>query len=220
MVLDNELPEDSDQFRFLRSSCFTNLKGVVGLIMEKVSAIRISIPLDLSSWSFIPFPRFIRSCRHTDCGSFPNTFFLRVLSKWHMLSVFILVFPQVGFCDRHSSSVIFSFPWPSTFFDSAENKHTISHLRLLPRQLSEGTRDNKIKHLTPSKTYGLNSNYRRRSRMSSCRPVTRRGPLSLRFGDTSMPSVHDRPMVSHVTGPFPVSPVPVLAGEVAHRYRI
>jgi hypothetical protein len=23
----------------------------------------------------------------------------------------------------------------------------------------------------------------------------------------------------HVTGPFPVSPVPVLAGEVAHRYR-
>ena len=81
MVLDNELPEDSDQFRFLRSSCFTNLKGVVGLIMEKVSAIRISIPLDLSSWSFIPFPRFIRSCRHTDCGSFPNTFFLRVLSK-------------------------------------------------------------------------------------------------------------------------------------------
>jgi hypothetical protein len=26
--------------------------------------------------------------------------------------------------------------------------------------------------------------------------------------------------VRHVTGPFPVSPVPVLAGEVAHRYRL
>jgi hypothetical protein len=27
-------------------------------------------------------------------------------------------------------------------------------------------------------------------------------------------------VVRHVTGPFPVSPVPVLAGEVAHRYRL
>ncbi len=26
--------------------------------------------------------------------------------------------------------------------------------------------------------------------------------------------------VRHVTGPFPVSPVPVLAGEVADRYRL
>ena len=31
--LTNELPEESDQFRFLRASCFTNLKGTVGLIM-------------------------------------------------------------------------------------------------------------------------------------------------------------------------------------------
>ena len=28
----NELPEESDQFRFLRASCFANLKGAVGLI--------------------------------------------------------------------------------------------------------------------------------------------------------------------------------------------
>jgi hypothetical protein len=26
--------------------------------------------------------------------------------------------------------------------------------------------------------------------------------------------------VRHVSGPIPVSPVPVLAGEVAHRYRL
>ena len=25
---------------------------------------------------------------------------------------------------------------------------------------------------------------------------------------------------AHVTGPFPVSPVPAVAGEVAHRYRL
>jgi hypothetical protein len=34
-ALDNELPEESDKFRFLHASCFTNLKGSVGLIMVK-----------------------------------------------------------------------------------------------------------------------------------------------------------------------------------------
>ena len=64
-ALVNELTEESDQFRFLRTSCFANLKDAVGLIMTKVSAMRITIPLDLSSRSFIPFPRFIRSRRPT-----------------------------------------------------------------------------------------------------------------------------------------------------------
>ena len=48
-VLTNELSEESDQFRFLRVSCVTNLKGSVGLIMVKVSPMWILIPLDLSS---------------------------------------------------------------------------------------------------------------------------------------------------------------------------
>ena len=39
-ALANELPEESDQFHFLRASCFANLKGTVGLIMTKSSAIR------------------------------------------------------------------------------------------------------------------------------------------------------------------------------------
>ena len=64
-VLDNELTEESDQFRFLRASCFANLKGAIGLIMAKASAMRISTPLDLSSRSSIPLPRFIRSRRPT-----------------------------------------------------------------------------------------------------------------------------------------------------------
>ena len=65
-VLPNEFPEESDQFRFLRAACLGNLKGSVGLIMVKVSVMRISIPLDLSSWSsFIPLPCFIRSRRPT-----------------------------------------------------------------------------------------------------------------------------------------------------------
>ena len=57
-ALANELPEESDQFRFLR-------KGTVGLIMTKTSAMRISIPLDLSSRPFVPLQRFIRSGRPT-----------------------------------------------------------------------------------------------------------------------------------------------------------
>ena len=60
-VLVNELPEESDQFRFLRTTCLSNLKGSVSLILEKVSEMRISIPLDLSSRSCIPLSRFIRS---------------------------------------------------------------------------------------------------------------------------------------------------------------
>jgi hypothetical protein len=66
-TLTNEIPEESEQFRFLRSAWFTNtmIKGSVGLILGKASAMRISIPLDLSSRSFIPLPRFIRSRRVT-----------------------------------------------------------------------------------------------------------------------------------------------------------
>ncbi len=64
-VLSYELPEESDQFRFLHALCFANLKGAVGLIMVKVSVMRISIPLDLSCRSCIPLPRFIRSRRPT-----------------------------------------------------------------------------------------------------------------------------------------------------------
>ena len=64
-ALPHELPEELDQFRFLRASCFANLKSVIGLIMTKSSDIWISIPLDLSSQSFIPLPRFIRSSRPT-----------------------------------------------------------------------------------------------------------------------------------------------------------
>ena len=64
-ALDYELSEESDHFRFLHVSCFANLKGAVGLIMTKTSVMWISIPLDLSSRSFIPLPRFIRSRRPT-----------------------------------------------------------------------------------------------------------------------------------------------------------
>ncbi len=64
-ALGNELPEESDQFCFLHGSCFVNLKGVVGLILAKASAMRIGIPLDLSSRYCVPLPCFICSRRPT-----------------------------------------------------------------------------------------------------------------------------------------------------------
>jgi hypothetical protein len=64
-ALANDIPEESGQFRFLPAACLANIEGSVGLILVKVSDMRISIPLDLSSRSFIPLPSFIRSRRPT-----------------------------------------------------------------------------------------------------------------------------------------------------------
>ena len=41
-ALTNELPEELDQFRFLRAACLANIKGSVGLILAKTSTMRIS----------------------------------------------------------------------------------------------------------------------------------------------------------------------------------
>ncbi len=59
-VLTNEIPEESDQFRFLRDVSLIILR-VQWLILTKDSV--ISIPIDLSSRSFTPLPCFIRSRR-------------------------------------------------------------------------------------------------------------------------------------------------------------
>ena len=63
LVSSEQMPEESDPFHFLRSACLANLKGSVGLLLAKASAMRISIPLELSSRPFIPLSRFIRSRR-------------------------------------------------------------------------------------------------------------------------------------------------------------
>ena len=65
LALANDIPEEFGHFRFLRAACLANIKGSVGLILAKTSAMRISIPLDLSSRPFIPLPCFIHSRRPT-----------------------------------------------------------------------------------------------------------------------------------------------------------
>ena len=62
-ILAGVLPEESEQFRFLRAARLANLKGSVGLILAKVSPIRVTIPIDFSTRPFIPLPRFFNSHR-------------------------------------------------------------------------------------------------------------------------------------------------------------
>ena len=60
-LIAGEIPKESEQFRFIRANCQTNLKASVSLIMTKASAMRVTIPLDLSTKAYIPrmrgFPR-------------------------------------------------------------------------------------------------------------------------------------------------------------------
>jgi len=91
LSLNNKPPEESDQFRFLRAASLANLKGSVGLILAKASTMWISIPLDLSSRSFLTLPLFIRSRRPTPLLALPSSFFLRVLPNRHMLGVSLRV---------------------------------------------------------------------------------------------------------------------------------
>ena len=60
-ALAGELPEELAQFRFIRAACWDNLKGSIGLMLDKASVMRVTIPLDLSSRSFIPLPHFIHT---------------------------------------------------------------------------------------------------------------------------------------------------------------
>ena len=92
-ALTNELSEESDQFRFLRVSCFVNIKSAVGLIMAKASAMRISIPLDLSP-RCVPLPRFIRSCRPTP-----------------LLAPSLVLFPPRSPLPAHADCLFLAFHW-------------------------------------------------------------------------------------------------------------
>ena len=57
-ILDEEIPEESEQFRFMRDERLVNLKGSGGLILTKGSTMRVFIPIDLSTRFFIPLPHF------------------------------------------------------------------------------------------------------------------------------------------------------------------
>jgi hypothetical protein len=62
-ALANELPEESDQFRFLHVPCLVKLILKGQLFLARASDMRISIPRDLSCRPFIPLPRFFPSRR-------------------------------------------------------------------------------------------------------------------------------------------------------------
>ena len=114
-ALANEIPEESGQFRFLRAARYANIKGSVGLILAKASAMRISIPLDLSSRPFIPLPRFI--CRRRPLPLLaPSLVFTprRSVLVVHEGFSCLLVVPV--FLTPYSFSVTFFSLWSSPFF--------------------------------------------------------------------------------------------------------
>jgi hypothetical protein len=100
-TLANDIPEESGQFRFLLVACLSNIKGSVRLILTKTSIMRISIPLHLSSRSFIPLPRFIRS-RHPTTLLSPSIVFSSLCSVTYD-SFFLKSF--IDFSTHHSLSV-------------------------------------------------------------------------------------------------------------------
>jgi hypothetical protein len=57
-ALANEIPEESDRLGFICAARFANLKGSGGLTLAKASALRVSVPIDLSSR---PFPHAVSS---------------------------------------------------------------------------------------------------------------------------------------------------------------
>ncbi len=62
-ILAEELPEEPEQFRLWRSAHLANRKVSVGLNLGTSSVLRITIPVDLSTRSFIPQPHFFNSRR-------------------------------------------------------------------------------------------------------------------------------------------------------------
>ncbi len=63
-TLTNDVPEESNHFRFLHDACLTHIKGSVGFILTKDSVMRIPIPLDMSTRSFIPLPHLQNKCHN------------------------------------------------------------------------------------------------------------------------------------------------------------
>ena len=60
-ILTGEIPEESEQFRFLRTTRLANIKGSVVLILATVCGMRVTIPIDLSTLPFIHLPCFFKS---------------------------------------------------------------------------------------------------------------------------------------------------------------
>ena len=90
-----------------------DLKGSVGLIWLKVSDMRISIPVDLSSRSFFPLPCFIRSRRPIPLLT--HSLFLFPPCSTKAAHVGCLFLRSFGFYTHHSFIVTFFYPRLSSF---------------------------------------------------------------------------------------------------------
>ena len=92
--------------------------------LAKASAMRVTIPLDLSTRAFIPLPRSFHSRRTPSLLTPSLVLFSQLsdaLSKRHMMCVYFWQVHRVHQTVHHSSSVTL-FPLTISFFYSAVNK--------------------------------------------------------------------------------------------------
>jgi hypothetical protein len=108
-ILSEELRQKSDQFHPLRDTRLVDLKGSVGLILDKVSGMRVTIPIDLSKRTFIPLPHFFNSRRPTPLLNPPSVIFPLNPSLVIFPSYFHNNFPQVAYDVRSLLKGLFSF---------------------------------------------------------------------------------------------------------------
>jgi hypothetical protein len=114
-ILDGELPEESEQFRFFRVSHLSNLKGSVGLILTTDSVMWVTIPIDLSTWSFIPLPRFLNSRRVSPLLNQSLVLIPQQSDKVTHDVCYVQSFTDF-LCIIYSFSVTFFTLWSSPFF--------------------------------------------------------------------------------------------------------
>jgi hypothetical protein len=89
--------------------------------LAKTSAVRVPIPLDLSSRPVIPFPRFIRSRRPASVLAAPHLFWLffrRALPQRHVLVV--------------NFSASYTLPFSCSSMSHHSLKRDIVHLKYRP----------------------------------------------------------------------------------------
>jgi hypothetical protein len=99
-ALDNELPEESDKFRFLHHSCFGNLKGTVGCgrfdNVESIGSADFNIFGPFFSVFHPPSALHLFASSHTAFSPFPRTF-CSVFCLSGTCWVYILVFHWLNY---------------------------------------------------------------------------------------------------------------------------
>ena len=124
---------------FLASCTLGELKGSVGLILANASAMRVTVPIELSTRSFIPLPCFFNSRRAPPLLT-PSPVLFPQQSAWaaHGVRSFWKLYRLTV---HHSSSVTFSPLALAIFYSAVLKNHHF---------LDSGGSERYVRHVDPS----------------------------------------------------------------------